>query len=267
MIDIDPRQQQVSTLSDEGRLGEALALLQELYAEAECEPAPDRTRYFMTLFQWQLLTEKYPPACTALAAVRDEQAARLLAGELHAGREDSEASRKEPWRRVSRFALIIDMNRTLGDAHATRALFLQLEASQPELARRYAWQALPDIVEAGDFLLADRYRGNPLALLDEVNQTALRMPLFPPDGKAPRLGAELMNLAGEVRVGIAVLRGLGHEAQAAALRTALLAGLAAGPLRTLAERELDEPGTISRELGAHQMACENKALPGQATPA
>ncbi len=266
MTDIDPRHQQVSTLDEEGRHGEALAMLQALYAEAEAEPAPDRTRYFMTLFQWKLLTEKYPPACTALAAVRDEQAARLLAGELHAGREDGETSRREPWRRVLRFSLIIEMNRTLGDAHATRALFLQLEARQPELARRHAWQALPDIVEAGDFLLADRYRGDPLALLEDVNQAALGMPLFPPGGKAPRLGAELMNLTTEVRVGIAVLRGLGHEAQAPALRTALLDGLASGPLRMLAERELDEPGTISRELADHRMAWEDKARPGQAVP-
>lgn len=265
MTDID-RQQQLIELDEAGRHAEALALLQALYAEAEAEPAPDRTRYFMTLFQWKLLTEKYPPACTALAAVRDEQAARLLGGELYAGSGGDRHGNSEeaPWQRVLRFSLILDMDRTLGDAAASRTLFLQLEAQQPELARRYAWQALPAIVETGDFALAERYRGDPLKRLVEVNHTAQRMPLFPPDGGAPRLAADLTNLTGDVRVGIDVLRGLGREAEAAALREALLAGLASRPMRDLAERELDAPGTISREISAHRMACDEQAASGRA---
>lgn len=264
MSDIDPRQHQVIQLDEAGRHAEELALLQELYADAEAEPAPGRTRYFMTMFQWGLLTETYPPARTALAAVRDEQVARFLGGERYTGSGGDRHgnSEAEPWRRVSRYSLIIEMNRTLGEPHATRALFLQLEAGQPELARRHAWQALPHIVEAGDFALADRYRGDPLAQLDVVNDTARRMPLFPSDGAAPRLGAELMNLTGDVRVGIAVLRGLGREAEAAALREALLTGLASEPLRTLAERELDQPGTIGRELGEHRAKHDETSPPG-----
>ncbi|SFD93064.1 hypothetical protein [Massilia yuzhufengensis] len=257
---IDPRQQQVSQLDEAGRHAEALALLQELYAEAEAEPAPERTRYFMTMFQWKMLTENYPPASTALAAVRDDQATRFLAGEMYSGSGgDNHGSSKEaPWQRVSRFSLIVDMNRTLADPRATHALFLQLEAASPELARRHAWQALPDIVAAGDFTLADRYRRDPLALLGDVKENARSMPLFPPPGQAPRLSAELSNLAGDVRVGIAVLRGLGRAEEADALRAALLAGLPPGQLRDLAERELDERGTIHRALAAHQMTLEDR---------
>jgi hypothetical protein len=49
-----------------------------------------------------------------------------------------------------------------------------------------------------------------------------------------------------------VLRGLGRSAEAAAVRDGLLRGLANEELRSLAEQELDEPGTISRKLGEHQ---------------
>jgi hypothetical protein len=259
MIDIDPRQQKVAALEEEGRHAEALALLQELYAETEAEPAPDRTRYFMTMFQWGLLTQHYPPACSALATVRDEQAARLLAGDLYAGTEGSKDGNEQPWERVSRYSLIIEMNSTLGEPHATRDLFLQLEAAQPELAQRYAWQALPAIVEAGDFSLADRYRKEPLEQLVSVNENARSMPLFPPPGQAPRLVGDLSNLVKDVHLGAAVLDGLGRQAEASALRQALLAGLQDEALRALAQRELDEPGTIIREFVARQMEQEDMA--------
>ncbi|MGH8853719.1 MAG: hypothetical protein ACREWI_05505 [Telluria sp.] len=261
---LDPRLERAISLDEEGRYGEALALVQEVYAEIELEPAPDQRRYFMPLFQWKLLTEAYPPARTALVAARDEQAARLLAGALYTGSAPQDPDPREMFQRATRFSLIVDMNRTLKDPQATRALFLQLEADWQELPKHYAWLALPAIVEAGDFALADRYREDPLKQLAAVNCTAQRMPLFPPEGGAPRLAADLMVLAGDVRIGIAVLRGLGRADEAAALRAALLAGLEMEPLRALAERELDEPGIISREIAAHRMAYDDRMAAGQA---
>src|SRR5690606_15563894 len=116
--------------------------------------------------------------------------------------------------------------------HATHALFLQIEAQEPALAQRYAWLALPAIVAAGDFALAERYRGDPLELLHEVNATAARSELFPAGRQAPRLAADLMNLTREARIGIAVLHGLGRTGEALAVRDALLAGLASDELRS-----------------------------------
>ncbi len=234
--------------------GEALALLERRYAEAEASPAPGRNDYFMTMFEWKMLAEDYSPAAAALARVRDEQARRLLAGEVHTGSAPVPAGAEEPFKRVRRFALIIDMNHTLADPRATHSLFLQLERQSPELARRYAWQALPDIVEAGDLALADRYRGDPLQLLGDVNCNARSLPLLPPPRQAPRLAAELTSLTRDVRIAITVLRGTGREAEADAVRTALLHGLANAELRALAERELDEPGSIDRMMVEHQMA-------------
>lgn len=190
---------------------------------------------------------------------RDEQARRLLDGDLTCGRKTSQESDAKSYQRVSRFSLIVGMNEKLADARATHALFVELEARQPELAQRYAWQALPAIVDSGDFALADRYRGDPLALLDQVNEHALTMPLIPPPGTAPRLSADLSNLVKDARLGAAVLHGLGREAEAIALRKTLLAGLTSDALRVMAQRELDDPGTIIRELVACQMAQEDAA--------
>ena len=106
----------------------------------------------------------------------------------------------------------------------------------------------------GDFALAERYRGDPLASLEGVNDQARCAPLFPLPGQAPRLAAELMNLATAVRLGAAILRGLGRGSEAEALRASLLAGLATAELKEWARRELDLPGTITREIVDRQMA-------------
>lgn len=248
--------QRMQTLEAEGRHDELLACLEGLYAQAENAPAPARTDYFMTMFQWKLLIEKYAPAASALVRARDEQARRLLGGEPYNGTAPWLEDHRQMFERVERFALIVNMNETLGDPRATHALFLQLEERQPDLARRYAWRALPAIVEAGDFALAERYRGDPLALLAEVNCNARTWTLFPPGRQAPRLAAELMSLTREVRIAIAVLRGLGRQAEADAVRDGLLHGLESEELRMLAERELDEPGTISQRMADHRMALD-----------
>lgn len=249
--------EQMERLRSQGLHRELLAFLEQRYAEVEASPAPSRTDYFPTMFQWKMLIEDYLPAAAALARVRDEQAGRLLAGELVTGTAEVPAGGQEPFQRVRRFGLIVEMNDTLADPHATHALFLQLERQSPDLARRYAWHALPDIVAVGDFALAERYRGDPLALLADVNASATRMPLFPPRGEAPRLVGDLMSLTRDVWIGITVLRGLGRHAEADALRHSLLDGLANEELQALARRELDEPGTIMRTVVAHQMAQES----------
>lgn len=252
------RIERMHVLDKEGRYDELLACLEQLYAEAEAAPAPSRSDYFMTMFQWSMLIEAYPPAASALAVARDEQVRRLLAGEPYTGTAPWTNERGRMFERVERIALIIEMNETLNDARATHVLFQQLEGQQPELARQYAWRVLPAVVEVGDFALADRLRGDPLELLEPVRQTAREWPLFPPAGKAPRLSAELMNLTREAGLGIATLRGLGRTEEADGLRTALLAGLE-GELRAMAERELEEPGHINRSIVAHQMALEDAA--------
>ena len=249
--------ERTQALREAGRFGDLLDLLLQSLAEAEHETAPHRTRFFITMFEWKLLAEHYLPARTALETVREEQVARLLAGELYIGKNDPDG-RTERWERADRFLLIAEIDDLLADALSTYALFTRLDVEQPALARRYAWRALPAMVEAGDFALAERYRKDPLERLADVNRAATVWPLFPPPVH-PRLSAELSGLVGEVRIGGEVLRGLGRGDEADALRAALLSGLASAELREWAQRELDEPGSITRHFVECKMALEGQA--------
>ncbi|MEH6437576.1 hypothetical protein [Massilia sp. DD77] len=259
MSDIPEHVTRMNALSEAGRHDELLALLRKSFDEVEQAVAPERTDLFFTMFRWSMLAEEFAPARKALEQAREGQIARLLAGDLYVGR-DRETSTEEDWYlRIGCFSLIVQMNETLADAGSTHRLFARLDAEQPGLARRCAWQALPALVEEGDFMLADRYRGDPLQGMDEVNRGVTAFPLFPPPRTAPRLAGMLSNLVKEVGIGVAVLRGLGREQEAVSLRAALLDGLDAEHLREWAARELEEEGALRREVVARQMAQEDQA--------
>jgi hypothetical protein len=251
------RSEAPGVLRQAGRHGEALALLRQLFAGAARAGAPPQPGLFLVMLEWAFLATEYPPARTALEEARDEQVGRLLAGDLTVG---PDGATHPAFLHGSRFALIAEMNRILGDARSTYEVFVRLDAMRPDLARRHAFLALPAIVAASDFALADRYRGDPLAHLAALNATAATFALFPPPDQAPRLAAELTLLVNDVRIAGAVLRGRGRATDAQALRARRLAGLPPGPVRALAQRELDEEGSIMREIVAHQMA--QGRLPG-----
>ena len=85
MSDSAPGAELMRDLHAAERFGELLVVLQQSLVDGERETAPDRTRFFMTMFHWQMLVEQYAPARPALEEARDEQVARLLAGELFVG--------------------------------------------------------------------------------------------------------------------------------------------------------------------------------------
>ena len=252
MSDVD--QSRVVKLMQEGALQEALSVLEQLFKNAELVVAPARPYIFMTMFQLQQLAEQYEPARVFLRNTRDTQAERLLAGDLHFGPDGEPAI--DDYRRIRRFSLIVEINEMLEDYASTCEVFLQLDSGHPALARRYAWAALPALVTEGHFALADRYRHDPLELLEVVNEAALALPLYPQPRGAPRLASELTNLVRDVRIGMAVLRGMRDNDKADAVRDALLSGLQSDELKALAQRELEAPGTIMRELVERQMAQE-----------
>ena len=193
---------------------------------------------------------RVPAGAPALVAARDVQLRRVLDGDDEL---EADALRAEGlFLRRARFSLLVQMNVILDDPASTHGAFVALRRARPAWAERQAWRALPAIVAIGDFALADRCRGDPLAMLDAVNTDARALPLFPPAG-APRLAADLINLTRDVALGIVVLRGLGREGEARTLRTALLDGLESAALRELAERELDAPGAIQHAIADHEM--------------
>jgi len=248
----------VKALHEAGRYEEALVLLGQRFAEAESEAAPNRNRYFMTLFEWRMLLEDYPPAQAPLRALRDAQIERLLAGAEYGGAAPGGGDDDYDYRRTSRFFLISEMNDMLRDERSTYDTFIQLDALHPVQADRYAHIALPAAIAMQDFALADRYRIDPLASLDEVNEAALGMPLLVPYPEAPRLASDLIRLAWNTRIGMAVMRGRGDDTAADALRSAVLAGLESDEIRAIVQRELDHEGSIMRDVLAHQESDRNR---------
>jgi hypothetical protein len=225
-----------------GGHAETLRRLVASFAQAD-QAARDRNGYFMTMFEWRQLIEVYAPAREAMKLARDQQAARLLGGDFYFGAPG------ERWA-PARFQIIAEMNEHLQDSRSTYEVFLQLRDLQPELARLYAFLALPAIVEAGDYTLAENYLDDPLNQLDALNQHARQYTLLPEKGEPPRLWGKLHHFARDVALLCAVQRGLGREAEAAALHSAALAGLETDELRVLVQREMAEPGVLSRELAA-----------------
>lgn len=249
MDDLDPDLEQAIQAQHEQRYDDALRHLQAVSGRVLASAASARVNLFMTMFTWRMLSDDHAPARAALAGMRDEQAARVLNGDFAFA-----SGRVWPG---TRFQLVADMHRIIGESRATWQLFVALEALSPEQARREAPMALPAIVEAGDFERAARYLPpDPLERLDELNETAQHFPLFPPDRSAPRLAADLSNFMKDVRLRAATWEGLGRDLDAKELRDAALAGLASDAMRALAQDELAEPGAIMRALSAHQMALD-----------
>lgn len=245
--------QEASRAREEGRYDDALRHLLAAFARVNCT---DRQRHidgFMVMLEWRFLAEEYPPARAAMRDARDAQVQRLLGGELTYG-----LARNEWLGPRSRLSLIAEMNEALRDPHSTSAVFARLAAMNPMQARRDAFVALPAVVEAGDFVLAESFLPEPMGFLPHLNQTARSWPLFPPPGTAPRLAADLGNFARELRLRAAILRGLERGAEADALLDAALAGLANDELRDWVRRDLRWPGVIHRVLSERHMEQQNE---------
>jgi hypothetical protein len=238
-----------AAIEDE-RYDDALQILKSLFNCEASNGSKIGGRYFITMFEWSLLVDDYAPAVDALASVRDEQLRLLLEGDYIFG------DRNEPWPR-SRFQVIAGMNDMLKDSRSTYEMFIHLMSSDPAQARKEAFRAMPAVVEAGDFVLAERYIDDPLARIDEINQLARDLPLFPPaPGWTPRVAGELSNFIKFVMLRSIALRGLGRDVEAQALRDAALSGLASDEIRALAQREMDAPGAINRELTERRMSID-----------
>lgn len=213
----------------EGRHERALSLLLDLFARED-------GTHSIVMIEWRQLIGQHAPAREAMVRERAAQADRLLAGDITFGD-----------RRRDRFTVIGHMNEALEDSRATYELFLQMLAVLPEVPKGSIRQALPAIVEAQDYALAQRYVTDPLSWLAELNTLAEHLPLLPTDG-APRLAGELSNYVRDLSLCETVWRGLGRVAEADALRVAAIDGIANDAVRAMALRELAERGAIFREF-------------------
>ncbi len=129
-----------------GRYPEALLDLIWFHEHAlEENPALYGVRLSYALDDWVQLGKKYPPALASLESLRDQKADALRHGDLG----------------KSAFVDIAAINEYLDSTSSTYSLYLELMVKQPELGTECARVALPSIVEAEDYRLADHLTPDP----------------------------------------------------------------------------------------------------------
>jgi hypothetical protein len=249
----DPRLEALSDAiergADETVVDRLVALSGEFAAHTE-DAFLDR---FSLRSAWREVIETYPPARSALEHMRDAQVQGLLAGD---------ALDLTGWspRRDAGFDTFARMNEMLGELRATRDLFVRLLDEQPHVVARSGGAALPALVDAGDFALAERYLGNPRRWLDIVNETVRHFPLWPVSGEAPRLATELHLMMQELHMRSRIWKGLGREQEARDEADAVIGELATDELRALARAECVAPGYIMQTLVQQQVARHEATL-------
>ena len=112
-------------------------------------------RLSFALMDWVALGQKHPKALATLKGIRDDKAARLLAGE------------KNP----ELFHDVEAINSCLKEPGSTVDIFKKIDAINAELAAAlYPW-AEESLVGAREFALARKHLGDPVARLEEARST------------------------------------------------------------------------------------------------
>ncbi len=118
----------------------------------EHDPGMYGVRLSFALSDWKELGDVYPPAKTALIETRDRKT-KLI--------EEDKGS-------FYFFADVVALNRILGEAQKTVALFELVDRTQPESAKEY-WNVAEDaVISAKRYDLVRKYIGNPVREFLEV---------------------------------------------------------------------------------------------------
>jgi hypothetical protein len=222
-VTVHERRQAARQAMLEGRHEDALRELVWFHEHAlEEAPAMYGVRLSYALFDWVELGKVFPPARQALEDIRDRKAQTLLRGEGdRALFHDVEAINDR-----------LDMRR------ATYELYLALDQRMPELAKQCARLALPAIVEAKDYRLADRVRPQPEAHIRaeaaglDAEISRMKHERYT---RAPRRWAAIFGYARLVRLHRDITAGIGDPAAARRLE-ALAVKLIRNPSLRLAVR-------------------------------
>lgn len=200
------------------RYEEALAIVTRLHNQARGHELAGNLALGYTLSVWGELAEHHAPAHAALAQVRDEAAAALLAGP---------ADRAQ-------FGHVASLDKRLGDAAHTHALFLQLLERDAAVAATYAHMALPALIAVGDFALAERFLPDPERVVRKESAhlnyefASRRMRAYT---RAPRIAASIHGYAAEIGKVLRVLEGRGRIEDARRLHAMAIDAIRATTLR------------------------------------
>jgi hypothetical protein len=98
----------------DGRYDEALRIVKQQFDRIATGAKDSHLAYFITMFEWVQLSGDYAAARVAMISERDEQVRRVLEGEAIFC-----ADGVMP---ISRFRVVIEMNRSLQDSRSTYRL-------------------------------------------------------------------------------------------------------------------------------------------------
>ena len=204
-MDAQARLDAASELAGDGQYEQALRELQWFHDHAlEHDPSLYGVRLSYALYAWVELGDQYPPALAALEAVRERDAALLLVGR---GKREL-------------FHDVVAIDEELGKGEDTHALCLALEQADPGLMTACADIALPAIIAAGDYALAERLLPQPE---DTIRQRSrFLMKAFSrwrrQHGRTMYIPSQIDIYANDVRQVLGVLEQRGRHAEAARLR-------------------------------------------------
>lgn len=120
----------------------------------EKRPASYGVRLSYALSEWVELGQQYPKALTALTEIRDKKTERLLNGELDRHLFDD----------------VMAINRYLKQPAGTVNLFKKLESLWPDFAPNIYLIAEDSVLAAGEYALARKYLGDPMARLETARK-------------------------------------------------------------------------------------------------
>ena len=203
----------------EGRYDEALHEFVWFHEHALAEqPSLYGVRLSYGLFYWMELAALYPPARVTLEQIRDRKTTALLSN-----LEDRDV-----------FHDIASINDHLLEQGKTHALFVKLVASNPEFAEACSRYALPSLVLAGDFELAERFSPDPEHQLRELGTDLNRTIQRRKQGRyspAPRIKAEIHIYAEKVKQLMVISDGLGKKTESARLQQVAIQSIQATSIR------------------------------------
>jgi hypothetical protein len=204
-MDAHARLDAATELAADGRFDEALREFQWFHGHAlEVTPSLYGVRLSYALGAWVDLGAAYPPALEALQAVRERDAALLLAGKGNRGL----------------FHDVVAIDDELGESARTHALCVALEQAEPALMLECAGIALPAVIAAGDHALAERLLPEPEETIRERSRFLNRVfaRFRRQYGRTMYIPSQIELYASDVRQVSGVLEQRGRQAEAARLR-------------------------------------------------
>jgi len=196
----------------------------------EEEPALYGVRLSYALGDWAELANRYPPALTALKAIRDTKSERLVQGDGD--------------RRL--FHDVRAINEHLDQQASTYELFVRLQETNPAVAEKCADLAMAAIVGAKDFGLARKLVRDPDNAIRKwsriLNEDVADLPNEPPSKASRLLDAYVHYYVTQVRLLLDVFIGVGELEIAKSLRESALAAVESLPARDAVHAAL--PGTM-----------------------